>query len=566
MQANKVLYRKYFPNSRISDSDLKLLLNSLKTAYPGKDIKSVFLEMQRDNVFWNYFKTKYPHAEISKFHLDNTDNVRNVYYGDHWAWGETKHDKTKHVFSKDEVAALGKMSTFPRELSPSNEKHPASGKRSTFPRELILSNEKYPIPGIKFNKSSDDIASELITMDIYVTPTDSFQVKMRNVFKMTVESYWRAKTAYAWLRGPNYNHWTQQLNFAVWCATCGCGISLVKSELARYPPIIQGFIKFHVYFTIRRILYELGVPLPDDTIFDRTENKYNKTAFESLCNEFGLKNPDFRWKGGRNHGLGDIFLYYSGQGYFNEHIDRSYDVAANTWPGGGNLFSDEGGSEKNGRLISFMRNDESKAQYSWFTPSSGHGLTRKGMGRINRSLEAFVYCVLGSQVNIRSSIVGNSGGAVEAQQEMMKLFESAVIEEDLSTSVQRYQLAVQEAKLRLDMAIAPGIWLMPSNLVINTESIVGYNNELQKATLDMKFGVNETVNEKNKKVGIKHNMGESKVKLPHVKPDVKKSPVVVKKSSKGKSPVVEVPQVESKHETNKSLYMIAAVGLGWYLF
>ena len=122
-----------------------------------------------------------------------------------------------------------------------------------------------------------------------------------------------------------------------------------------------------------------------------------------------------------------------------------------------------------------------KTQYSWFIPSRGHGLTRKGMGRINRSLEAFVYCVLGSQVNIRSSIVGESGGAVETQQEMLKLFESSVIEEDLSTSVQRYQLAVQEAKLRLDMAIAPGIWLMPSNLIINTESIVGYNNELQKA-------------------------------------------------------------------------------------
>ena len=63
-----------------------------------------------------------------------------------------------------------------------------------------------------------------------------------------------------------------------------------------------------------------------------------------------------------------------------------------------------------------------------FVPRKGHGLTRRGMGRINRSLEAFVYCVLGAQVNIRSGIVGNSGGAVEAQQEMLKLFESAVIE------------------------------------------------------------------------------------------------------------------------------------------
>ena len=171
--------------------------------------------------------------------------------------------------------------------------------------------------------------------------------------------------------------------------------------------------------------------------------------------------------------------------------------------------------ERGTSVISLIRNDDAVAQYSWFVPSQGIGLTRRGMGRINRSLEAFVYCVLGAQVNIRSGIVGNSGGAVEAQQEMLKLFESAVIEEDLATSVQRYQLAVQEAKLRLDLAIAPGIWLMPSNLVINTESIVGYNNELQKASEDMQFGVNIGVNEKSKAVGIKHNLGDSKVKLPH---------------------------------------------------
>ena len=539
MEAKKALYRKYFPNARISDSDLELLLNSLKIAYPGMDIKAVFREMLQDNVFWNDFKARYPHADISKFHLDNTSNVRNVYYGDHWAWGESKHDSS--VFSSAERSALG--------------------RESTFPRELTLSNDRYPVPGIKFSESVDDIASELVTLDIYTTPTESFRAKMRNVFTKTVVPFWSSKQAYAWLGEPNYKYWPQQLSFAVWCATCGCGISIEKSELVRYPPIIQSFIKFHVYFTIRRVLYELGVPLPDESAFNQTDNTYNKAAFHSLCNEFGLgTSPDFRWICGRNHGLGDIFEYYSGEGYRNVHIDRGYDVEANTWPSKRHLFSDEGGKDGKGNLISLIRNDDAKTQYSWFVPSRGHGLTRKGMGRINRSLEAFVYCVLGSQVNIRSSIVGESGGAVETQQEMLKLFESSVIEEDLSTSVQRYQLAVQEAKLRLDMAIAPGIWLMPSNLVINTESIVGYNNELQKASEDMKFGVNETVNEKSKKVGVRHNMGGSKVKLPHVK-----SPVIIPKKIVVSTPT-ESSHTESRHETNKTAYMIAAVGLGWYLF
>ena len=106
---------------------------------------------------------------------------------------------------------------------------------------------------------------------------------------------------------------------------------------------------------------------------------------------------------------------------------------------------------------------------------------------------------------------------------------------------------------------------MPSNLIINTESIVGYNNELQKASENMKFGVNETVNEKSKKVGVRHNMGGSKVKLPHA---VAKPLVIPKK--KVSVPEVSTPTessyTESKHETNKTAYMIAAVGLGWYLF
>ena len=538
MEARKALYRKYFPNSHISDADLTILLNSLAKYYPNKGLKAVFDEMKVDNTTWSDFRAKYPHADVSKFHLDNTDGVRNIYYGDHWAWGETMHDTS--AFSSAERSALGRMSSFPK--------------------ELVLSNNRYPIPGVRFSESAEDIADELVTLDIYVTPTASFQAKMRNVFKKTIVSFWSSKQAYAWLREPNYKYWPQQLNFAVWCATCGCGVSL--KELGRWPKIIQGFLKFHVYFRIRRVLYELGVPLPDEDAFNQTNNVYTKSAFEALCNEFGVVHADFRWIRGRNGGLGDVFEYYSGQGYRNVHVDRGYDVEANTWPNKRHLFKDEGGSEGKGNLISLIRNDDAVAQYSWFVPVRGMGLTRRGMGRINRSLEAFVYCVLGTQVNIRSGIVGNNGGAVEAQQEMMKLFESSVIEENLATSVQRYQLAVQEAKLRLDLAIAPGIWLMPSNLVINTESIVGYNNELQKASEDMQSGVNVGVNEKSKAVGIKHNLGDSKVVLPHVvvkkeKPKVSMSPP---------KPAAPVVVGQDSHETNKAAWMIGAAALGWWVF
>ena len=283
MQANKALYRKFFPNSTISDANLTILLNSLVKYYPGKGMREIFREMQGENTFWSNFHAKYPHADMSKFHLDITDGKKNIYYGSHWAWGETMHDTS--VFSDAERHALGAVSTFPK--------------------ELVLSSNRYPVPGISFSESVKDISKELVNLDIYVTPTDSFSAKMRNIFKKTVVPFWSSKQAYAWLGGPNYKYWPQQLNFAVWCASCGCGISL--KELDKYPSIIQGFLKFHVYFTTRRVLYELGVPLPDESAFNQTNNVYTKSAFEALCNEFGVVNADFRWIRGRNHGLGDIF-------------------------------------------------------------------------------------------------------------------------------------------------------------------------------------------------------------------------------------------------------------------
>ena len=96
-------------------------------------------------------------------------------------------------------------------------------------------------------------------------------------------------------------------------------------------------------------------------------------------------------------------------------------------------------------------------------------LTETGQARINQSIEAFVYCILGAQVNVRSSILGDTGSVEEVRREFLVLLEKAVTQVDISKSVQRYQLAVQEAKLKLDFAISPGTWLMPSKMVTTTQ-------------------------------------------------------------------------------------------------
>ena len=154
-----------------------------------------------------------------------------------------------------------------------------------------------------------------------------------------------------------------------------------------------------------------------------------------------------------------------------------------------------------------------KPRWTGFAPTA-----QAGLSRINQSLEAFVYCVLGSQVNVRSSKLGSGRRAKEAQSEFLVLVEDAIRQPDLAPSVQRYKLAVDEAKMRLNLAVCPGAWLMPGQvMVIDTESVVGYN-QLKQARAGMKLGINNEVN----KGPSTHGRGKIKnkpAKQPYVKPD-----------------------------------------------
>ena len=313
------------------------------------------------------------------------------------------------------------------------------------------------------------------------------------------------------------SYWPQQLNFAMWCATTGSGISRQILFELKFSPQLRSFYLFHVYFTIRRTLFEMGgiqsvSALPGDPTFSQTNNKYDIASYNRICKEFGIDpSSDFRYKSGENHDLGKVFIYVGGVSatptyltYLSEHAK----------------FSEEGGKASDRNAVYFICNDDgTENQFDFFVPDEAQGLTQAGLSRLNQSIESFVYCVLGSQVNVRSSILGDSGRAKEAQSEFLVLMEDAIRQPDLSKSVQRYQFAVDEAKLRLDFVACPGTWLMPSRMVINTASTVGYNNQLKQATTNMKLGVNNNVNTETKKVGLcLMDGGPSKVNLPNSHP------------------------------------------------
>ena len=315
-------------------------------------------------------------------------------------------------------------------------------------------------------------------------------MKFRGIFEQTNIKHYTAAESRAWLSGPNMKYWPQQLNFAVFCATQGCGISREVLEL-NMPDQIKAFYKFHVYFTVRRILFQMGSiqsmsALPGDPSFNPSNNKYDVASYKRLCGEFGISpSRDFRFTGGKNNGLGNVFIWPGPE-------DGGF-----SYPGW-MKFSDEGGKAIDGNLIAFIQPDDIE-QYAWFIPKNSSGLTKAGLARINQSIKAFVYCILGAQVNVRSSIIGDGGRATEAQSEFLTLMESAIIQPDLSQSVQRYQLAVDEAKVRLNLAVAPMAWLM---LIINTASVVGYNNKLKQAVSGTKLGLNNELNTETEKSAL----------------------------------------------------------------
>ena len=107
-------------------------------------------------------------------------------------------------------------------------------------------------------------------------------------------------------------------------------------------------------------------------------------------------------------------------------------------------------------------------------------------------------------------------------------------------------------------------------MIINTESVTGFNNKLMKASNDMNFGVNNSLNTEAKQVGISHNMGSSKLKLPHIllegKTEAKKNPKEPKTSTKTDSMKQENIIDSTQHEKNILAFIVVAGGLAWYLF
>ena len=122
------------------------------------------------------------------------------------------------------------------------------------------------------------------------------------------------------------------------------------------------------------------------------------------------------------------------------------------------------------------------------------GITRIGLELLQESCEAYVYAVLGAQAKTRWTIVDNGGRSLQTQTAFRKIVEDTILQSDTTVTLSNMRRAVDDCNVTLNMAITPGVILIPSNMIILKTKIPGYNNTLTLVKDGMTFGTNEKLN------------------------------------------------------------------------
>ena len=110
-------------------------------------------------------------------------------------------------------------------------------------------NSKYYLP-TKWDKQID--VTGVIKLKVYVNNIDCFQARNFNIFTNYTLTFYNAGQTNKWLNKCDMSFYQNQLNFAVWCATSGCGVSM--EHLASPENLLASVFKYHVYYQTRKIL------------------------------------------------------------------------------------------------------------------------------------------------------------------------------------------------------------------------------------------------------------------------------------------------------------------------
>ena len=243
---------------------------------------------------WARFDKHFPRADPSRFRKDKFFGRDNIMFveknGDENAvFDDDTGYVRKSIYYSDEMKKALGISV----LAPA-----AEAVYVGFPPELKFN----PNLNLIIQTKPHSFKTEMLTkLKIFVSPQDFFIASVRDIFVDTVITHYSSKEALRWLNTPSISYWPQIINFAVWCATTGCAITQKVLFDEKLNEQVRSILWFHTYFTIRRILYELGgiqsiVTLPGDSGFNKIDVKYDKPSFKDFVKNSKLQIQIFALK------------------------------------------------------------------------------------------------------------------------------------------------------------------------------------------------------------------------------------------------------------------------------
>ena len=360
--------------------------------------------------------------------------------------------------------------------------------------------------------------------------SDSFQVKFPNVFTnyplgaVTVEDQ----------KFKDWDHykftiWQLQLNFAVFCASSACGVSV--EHLNAKEPMIKSIYCFHVYYHIRKILKILEIPLPYENSFNQYNNPFNHEKFIGIFSEYGVSNDLTKWRN---------------QKYFSTWQSRAW--------------------ETNKPGISYINENS----FSRWIIEKSDGLTMLGLQKLSESVRDYAYLILMSQTSMRGPIIGHEARNLDAQRTFLNTFENIVNRRvNIPEDIRRFQKTLQYSRSKVDYVISEFIYMLPSDMNFRIGNIRNHNNKIRISSPSFKIGTNVKINidGKKDKPDVKSKGVEMVKSEPDVKSKVKTKPDI--KSNKEHKQDVK-PNIELKHnvmmirtkpDTNKITYEEEKVAL-----
>ena len=338
---------------------------------------------------------------------------------------------------------------------------------------------------------SKDLYIQNITVSEHDKHSESFQIKFPNVFTNYLLGAVRVEDQ-KFKDWDNYKFtiWQSQLNFAVFCASSACDVSV--EHLNAKEPMIRSIYRFHVYYHIRRILKILEIPLPYENSFNQFNNPYNHEKYVHICSEYGVSNDLTKWRN---------------QKYFSTWQSRAWETI------------------KAG--MSYL-NENSWSR--WIIEKSD-GLTTLGLQKISETVRDYAYLILTSQTSTRGQIIGHEARNLDAQRVFLNTFEDVVARRvSIPEDIQRFQKTLQYARSKVDYVVAEYVYMLPSDMNLKIGgNIRGYNNKILVSSPSFNIGTNLKVNlddddtkvAKTDKLDVKPDIKPNKGDKQDVKPVIK---------------------------------------------